>query len=261
MIGMLVLIYYLSVAGFMIGVTIFICVFVLNSFHREREYLADAYSASMLGTAVPLQNALGKLELVYKKVNEEMEKRNDEQVDLDDIDVGSIDPKGYVKESLKHTPGFMSSLMDAEMLLDHPTTEHRIFYLENPTKRKHFLSKLYYKFSTYFDRILNNDKNQISFKLNLKPILYVSVGVGMALALLPLLNMPVLKMILACAAVVLGGVGLGIVSKKLKGEDLTKTVLISSFATATDTLTGRSLGIESLVFLLSRSIYCLLACI
>jgi Zn-dependent protease with chaperone function len=67
--------FYLSVTAAIVGAAIFICTLALSAFEREREYLADMYSARLLGSARPLQSALAKLKQAGERVQKELEKR------------------------------------------------------------------------------------------------------------------------------------------------------------------------------------------
>jgi len=234
--GILVTLFYMSVAAFMIGVTAFLCLCILNSFEREREYVADAYSACMSGGTRPLQKALGKLELASQKVTEEFEKRqNDKNFNINDVEVGHLDTAGYIKESLATAPSFTANLKGGEILQGHPATKNRIYYLENPVARKHLLSSLYRKTSSWLDRIINPESTKTEDTF-LVPHIYIGAVLGILLSAVSLIDKPVLPEAIGLCLIAVGAVISGICSRKYNGEGFLKGVMFSSFASATSLL-------------------------
>jgi Zn-dependent protease with chaperone function len=146
-----VVLFYLSVTAAIVGAAILICTLSLSAFEREREYLADMYSARLLGSARPVQSVLAKLKQAGERVQKELDKRAEVAQEGDQIDMNVEAPAdafisdGIVAKALQQKPGMMQAFMRGEFFMSHPITEHRIFYLENPMERMRFFSNLWNK--------------------------------------------------------------------------------------------------------------------
>lgn len=132
---------YLSLLIGLLSLAIFISMLALFAFEREREYLADTYAASLLGSPGPMQRALAKLEQAVNRVVEEQQKRvaaagENENVDLQvAAPETAFDAGGFIAAAVRSRPSFVRGLQAGELLTDHPLTEHRVYHLWTPGER------------------------------------------------------------------------------------------------------------------------------
>jgi len=239
--GLLFMMLYLSVIIFLAGVAIFVCVLFLNAFEREREYLADLYSGQLMGNPGPLVRTLAKLEIAGKKFKEEIEKRNKDKKEGEDLDLNvaapqeAYDPAELIRNSLSKAPSFASSFTEGEFFTDHPLTSKRIYYLHNPLARKRVLSHLFENLCSFGARFLPaSDAPQTNA---LKETILLGVFVGLAMSLLPMAGRWWCDMIMVLITFA-GGFGLGYLARRSfwQGERFIRRILVCSFLSSTTLL-------------------------
>jgi hypothetical protein len=229
--------FYLSVAAAVVGAAIFICTLALSAFEREREYLADMYSARLLGSAKPLQSALAKLKQAAERIQGELEKRAEVTQEGAQIDMNVEPPAeafvsdGFVAKALQQKPGMMQAFMRGEFFMSHPITEHRIFYLENPLERMRFFSSLWNKLVDKANRRLGTVPKASS---TLKTVIVSSLLAGISLATLGAVK-PWLAYASTPTALVTGAIILGLGAKRHQwsGEQFVAAMVLCCFLSAT----------------------------
>jgi Zn-dependent protease with chaperone function len=235
--GAMLLLVYLSITAAIVGAAIFVCTLALSAFEREREYLADMYSARLLGSPKPLQSVLAKLEQASERVRAELEKRAKAAEEGEEIDVNVKAPEeaftseAFVAKSLQNPPDVWQAFMRGEFFMSHPVTEHRIFYLENPLKRVRFFSNLWNKFAAKASARL---KDAASHPPSLKVVLIVAFTVGASLAALPRLQHWIIYAIAPAIAIAGAAfLGYGARREKWSGEHFVSGVVLTSYLSAT----------------------------
>ena len=251
--GILYLMLYLSILAFIITAAIFLCIFFLSAFEREREYLADLYAANMMKTPAPMQHILAKLERAHRqllqKLKQQQLEKQEQQSDGQSIEEQDTDinPEAFVNESLEKCPSLASSLMDGELFDDHPMTQKRIYFLQNPTARKKLLSRFMARCFAIADKAMTNPQSPPSNLL--RNVVILGIATGLVLVILPLFKYPALEYI-SLVSFLLGGIVLGICAKKQRwsGETFTRQAILASFISATTLLVTGPLLLSPLTF-------------
>ena len=232
-----VVLFYLSVTAAIVGAAIFICTLALSAFEREREYLADMYSARLLGSAKPLQSALAKLKQAGERVQKELEKRAEVAQEGAQINMNVEAPAeafisdGFVAKALQQKPDMIKAFMRGEFFMSHPITEHRIFYLENPMERMRFFSNLWNKLVDKANKRLGAVPKASS---TLKTVIVSSLLAGIPLAALgtvkPWIMYAITSTAVVAAAMILG---LGAKRHQWSGEQFVAAMVLCCFLSTT----------------------------
>jgi Zn-dependent protease with chaperone function len=244
--GMLALILYLGYLGLIMGVAVFICVFFINAFQREREYLADLYAAQILGTARPMMTALDKLEQAVARVRETLEKRGEEQAEeeeqTEEANLAVEAPTQafvagkLIRESLQNPPSFWRSFSEGEHFSDHPLSSNRIYYLENPLARKRVFSRIHEWLGRQAHRLLAPAGDVLD--KSGKPAVYAGLVMGLIWTILGALPSLWLWDVLLFVGDLGVGIALGIFARRYRwsGELFVRSMIIAAFVSATSLL-------------------------
>jgi Zn-dependent protease with chaperone function len=241
--GLLMVVLYLSLGIFMVGVMIFISMLALYAFEREREYHADRYSAWLLGTPAPLENGLAKLELAAERVRKELESRQANAKENEEIDLKvaapleAFNPGPVIEDAVKRKPTFLGSLQQGEFLTDHPLTGHRLYYLENPADLKRRLSVWSASLAGYLDRLLAANSPETTESLPLKS-LWVGAAVGLLAAVLPAISGHWAMDVIQFVSMLAGGGALGFfaLQERWTGKAALHGLVAAAYVTATTLL-------------------------
>jgi Zn-dependent protease with chaperone function len=142
------LLIYLGLAAAFLTVAILLTMFFIYAFEREREYLADLYGSTLVGSPYPMQAALAKLELAQKRVEEELAARAKSLREGEALNVEvappaqPLEPREFMGRSLATPPTELHSGFSGEFFADHPVTQSRVYYLQHPDQRKRQLTRL-----------------------------------------------------------------------------------------------------------------------
>ncbi len=243
LLGLLFFVLYLSVAIAVVGALIFVGVLFLNAFEREREYLADLYSASLLGTRAPLQSGLAKLEQAAERVRQEIERRAANAQDGEKIDTHVEAPgqafasEEYVGTALAARPTVLDSVRTGEFLMSHPITPHRVYYLQHPRHRDRLWSRL----QAWLERLAAKriPASPGTEAVDWRPVAWTGVGPGVVLAVLPVLSPHWALQLLPWLGLVAGAYALGRIGQAqqwLPGT-FVRQVTFAAFCTGTVLLT------------------------
>ncbi len=264
-IALLIALLYLSIGMAIVGASIVVCVFFLNAFEREREYLADLYSATVLGTAAPMMRALANLEQATAHVNEVLEKRIAEAEEGQEVDLKveareRYDSEGLIGQCLTKPPSFWESVMEREIFSTHPLAKNRIYYLQHPEKRKRFLTRI----MEFFVRKAEGPFGQGPAG---KPMdataLAVGGGIGLLASAISALSQHWAIDLIILAAMMAGGLALGwsARSRSRSGRAFVQDVALAGFVTATVLLVAGSIAGSAMataylaVFLFAELLY------
>ncbi len=209
----LVGLFYLSISIFFISLIIGLCMLVLNAFEREREYLADQYSAELTGNGEHLQQALAKLEQAQLRAEEEIIRRIDSAEEGEEVDTYVAPPtvafegSGFVNEAMKETPTFWRSITSGEIFLTHPLTENRVYFLAKPRDRKRFWSNALIKMEELADSFIGHPEKE--HPTSLSRTLLTGGAVGALMGIVPTITPDWLTISLSVIFIIGGGLALG----------------------------------------------------
>ncbi|MGD2174668.1 MAG: M48 family metalloprotease [Candidatus Brocadiaceae bacterium] len=151
---------YLSLWIGLLTAAIFLTVLFVTAFEREREYVADLYSANLIGDQRALQTALGKLGLATERIAGVISERAEEAGEGEEVDTEvaapekAFDGRRVVAVALAGPPSLEDSLSRAEFLETHPLTEKRIYYLSHPEEHHRLLTRAVSGLGRAADRLL-----------------------------------------------------------------------------------------------------------
>jgi len=243
LLGLLFFVLYMSVAIAVVGALIFVGVLFLNAFEREREYLADLYSAALQGTIAPLQSGLAKLEQAAERVRQEIERRAANAQEGEEVDTHVEAPgqafasEEYVGSALAARPTLFDSLRTGEFLNSHPVTRHRVYYLQHPHHRHRVWSRLLASLEEVAAKRIGRQPGAEA--LDWRPVVWAGVGPGVMLAVLPVLSSHWAVQVAPWMSLAAGAYALGRIGQAQHWSPGTfvRQVVFAAFCTATVLLT------------------------
>jgi len=237
--GIIFMMIYLSIWIGILTAAIFVTVMFINSFEREREYVADQYSAGLLRDQRPLQSALAKLEQAQRRIEAVIAERSKEAGEDEEVDTDVAAPeqafesRQFVGSSLAERPTVGRWLGRGEFLLTHPLTENRIYYLSHPAERGRLLSRCLDWVAGQVNQLAGPAGEAESARAT--GSLFVGAAVGLCVAILPVVVSEMLSYALSACAVALGGGMLALLALlgHWDGWTLTRRSLLAAFVGAT----------------------------
>jgi len=241
--GLIVLVIYLSMLIGILSAAIAIAMFALYAFEREREYLADRYAARVIGSEAPLQAALAKLEQAAERLRKEHQKRLAEAGEDEEIDLEVAAPEKtfstaeFVTMAKGICPSFADSVTNGEVLQSHPMTTSRIYYLSYPSERGQALARLYSRIEAFAERAVGWAlPTRVSEGTS---PLVVGVAIGAAAGILlgagPALLSHWMMYILLVDTVILAGAALGVFAQRQHwgGGHFLRQTLLAGYVAST----------------------------